>query len=299
MEIFDLHCDFLCQTQMHRRNTMFSFERMVAGGVRVQVLAIFVSRDFKGDRWKAMHEQATMFAEWCKHNKVEPLLSKLQLQNHQSKRSAMLTVEGLDDVPADEEALALLHTLGMRSLSLTWNGANAAADGALATVHGGITEWGKRVVRWCNRNRVAIDVSHLSEQAFWDVLQESRAPIYCSHSNAKSVYWHPRNLSDEQLVAIIKNNGTIGITFVPAFLNRANVSDIADVIKNVYRVCELGGSNHLSFGSDFDGVEVPVNGIEHTGKWPDLVQAFIPHFSYTDIEKFTFRNASRYFLSTL
>jgi membrane dipeptidase len=281
-----------------KKPSTFTYERMVKGEVRIQTLSIFVSRNYIGNRWEAMLEQAAYFHAFCNQFNVEPLVSKCQL-NPLLKRSAILTVEGLDDVPADEEALNMLYALGVRALSLTWNGSNSAADGALSSLHKGLTEWGRRVVQWCNEKHVAIDASHLSESSFWDVLTQSKKPIYCSHSNANSVWNHPRNLSDNQIQAVIQNDGIIGLTFVPAFLNRLNVSGIKDVIENIYRICELGGEGHISFGSDFDGVDLGLKDIEHPGKWQGLVRMLSNHFPYTFIENIAFHNAFRFFYNAL
>lgn len=299
MEIFDLHCDYLCQRQLKQSDTKFSYKRMREGHVRIQAMAIFVSRTCAKNRWAAMLEQARIFKTWCAEHAVTHLLNRKQLDVHTFKRAALLTVEGLDDVPDNLSALQQLYDVGVRSLSLTWNGANRAGDGAHAARHGGLTDWGKSVVTWCNQNNVALDASHLSERSFWDVLSMSKRPIYCSHSNVKSIVNHPRNLSDEQIKAIIQARGIIGITFVPEFLNRLNVSGINDVIKNVYHICELGGEHCVAFGSDFDGTDGSVQGIEHSGRWQHLIEKLTPYFSTANVQQFAFSNAFHYFSKTI
>jgi membrane dipeptidase len=296
MDIFDLHCDYLSRKQMNQIDTMFTYPRMVAGNVRLQAFAIFVSRQFVGNRWLAMLEQAAHFKDWCAQYGVCSITAGSEIDALPgSKRGAILTVEGLDDIPAHSDALERLFAAGVRSLSLTWNDSNLAGDGSNSNWNGGLTAWGRKVVEWCNYKNVLIDASHLSEQTFWDVFSHTNAPLYCSHSNTKNILNHPRNLSDSQILAIIANGGVIGITFVNAFLNCSNVSGIADVIKNVYRICELGGSKCVAFGSDFDGVETPLLGIEHPGKWQQLVDALAAHFSLAEIEDFAFHNAARLF----
>src|SRR5690606_34269437 len=120
---------------------------------------------------------------------------------------------------------------------------------------GGLTARGRELVAECNRLGIALDVSHLSERGFWELMERTQDAPIASHSNAKALCSHPRNLTDEQIHAIIKTGGRIGITFVPYFLRAGGGAAIDDVLRHLEHICSLGGAGHVAFGSDFDGID--------------------------------------------
>jgi membrane dipeptidase len=117
-----------------------------------------------------------------------------------------------------------------------------------------------------------VDVSHLSDEAFWDVLGCSTQPVIASHSCCRSLREHPRNLSDEQIKALAAKGGLIGINFYTQFLKGAS-ADLLDVIRHIEHVCELVGPDYVGIGSDFDGCESVPKGLEDVTKLPNLATA--------------------------
>jgi membrane dipeptidase len=155
-------------------------------------------------------------------------------------------------------------------MTLTWNGENELACGVEAG-SGGLSAFGKEVVYEMNRLGMLIDVSHLSERAFWDVLSISKAPVMASHSNAKSLCDHKRNLKDEQILAISRMGGVIGLNFYPPFLSNSGVANMEDCIRHIDRILAVGGENCLGLGSDFDGFTEPVTvGLSSSDAYHDL-----------------------------
>lgn len=204
---------------------------------------------------------------------------------------AMLSLEGADGLQGDLALLRILFMLGVRAAGLTWNNANWAADGALETRGGGLTKKGRAFVEECNRLGILLDVSHLSDRAFWDLLQASSKPIIASHSNSRTLCPHPRNLTDDQIKALLAGGGLIGATFVPQFVSpRASVG-ITDVLRHVERVCEFGGERQLMFGSDFDGIDRYVDGLSHPGELHRLQDALLAQYSEAIVEGFFEKNA--------
>jgi membrane dipeptidase len=140
---------------------------------------------------------------------------------------ALMGIEGGHSIENDLGLLRLYHRLGIRYMTLTWSNSNDWADssGDLddATVlhHGGLTAFGRDVVREMNRLGMMVDVSHVSDATFWDVLKTTRAPILASHSSARALTNSPRNLTDEQLRAIATNNGVVMVNFYPPFIDEA------------------------------------------------------------------------------
>ncbi len=139
--------------------------------------------------------------------------------------AALIGIEGGHSIEADLGLLRLYHQLGVRYMTLTWSNSNEWADssGDLddpdVTHHNGLTLFGRSVVREMNRLGMMVDVSHVSDKTFWDVLQTTHAPIIASHSSARALTDSPRNLTDEQLRAIATNNGVVMVNFYPAFID--------------------------------------------------------------------------------
>jgi membrane dipeptidase len=134
----------------------------------------------------------------------------------------LLGIEGGHSIEADLGLLRLYHRLGVRYMTLTWSNSNEWADSSGdAPRHHGLTTFGRDVVREMNRLGMMVDVSHVADSTFWDVLQTTHAPIIASHSSARALTDSPRNLTDEQLRAIATNNGIAMVNFYPAFLSDA------------------------------------------------------------------------------
>ncbi|WP_274651475.1 dipeptidase [Paenibacillus humicola] len=207
---------------------------------------------------------------------------------------ALLSLEGADGLQGDLAMLRILFRLGVRAAGLTWNHANWGADGALEPRQGGLTKTGKAFVKECNNLGILLDVSHLSERSFWDMADTTAKPLIASHSNARAVCDHPRNLTDDQIKALIAMDGLIGLTFVPQFVKPdANVS-VADVLNHVERVCGLGGEDHLMFGSDFDGIDHHVGGLAHPGELHQLKEALLKAYPESKVRSFMSENALRF-----
>lgn len=140
---------------------------------------------------------------------------------------ALLGIEGGHSIENDLGLLRVYHRLGVRYMTLTWSNTNEWADSsgdlddARVEHHGGLTGLGREVVREMNRLGMMVDVSHVSDATFWDVLKTTHAPIIASHSSARALTDSPRNLTDEQLRAVATNNGVVMVNFYPAFLSDA------------------------------------------------------------------------------
>lgn len=134
--------------------------------------------------------------------------------------AALIGVEGGHAIENSLDNLRWFHELGVRYMTLTWNNTHDWADACCSPPrHGGLTEFGRAVVREMNRLGMLVDVSHLSDAAFWHVIDTSDAPVIASHSCARALTDHPRNLTDDQLRAIAASGGWIGVNFFPAFLD--------------------------------------------------------------------------------
>ncbi len=173
------------------------------------------------------------------------------------KTAAFLSIEGAELISCDLKRLEEMFELGVRAINLTWNNPNSLICDE------GLTDLGKAFVRRCNELGVIVDVSHLPDAAFWNVIDIAEKPLMASHSNSRAVCGHRRNLTDEQFSAISENGGVAGINLYSEFLGKEPT--VLTVIKHIEHFLSLGGEKHIALGCDFDGCDsLPdgINGIE-------------------------------------
>jgi membrane dipeptidase len=180
------------------------------------------------------------------------------------------SVEGAEAIGTDPARLRILWRLGIRLLSFTWNQRNDLADGAGEDPGGGgLSRAGRAMVREMNRLHMILDVSHLSEASFWDVMEVAEDPPIASHSCCRALADHRRNLTDAQIRALADRGGIQGIAFVTDFLGGDR--DLARVGDHIVHHLEVvGDDRHIGLGSDFDGVPEPVAGLEDITRLPAL-----------------------------
>lgn len=302
MNIIDLHCDSLLKLWEAKGNLSFADGaelntnklNLQKGKVKVQCFAVFLEPDIPSDyKFQAALEQIDYFyREVLGKNPEMRQISKWsdfeRLQD--GDIGAMLTLEGVDAIGNDLTKLNILYQLGVRSIGLTWNHANLAADGAGEPRGGGLTLFGKEIVLWNNEHRVLTDVSHLCERSFWDVIEIARYPI-ASHSNARKICNHPRNLTDEQARALFKKGGMVHVVYYPEFIrDGGEPAVIDDLIAHIDHFCSLGGKKHIGLGSDFDGISAFVLGLEDASKSQNLIEKLLQYFKEDDVKGFAYRN---------
>jgi membrane dipeptidase len=150
--------------------------------------------------------------------------------------------------------LRTFYRLGLRVLQLVDNGRNWIGDGVGQLRTGGrLTHAGTEVIKEMNALGMVIDVSHLNEQGFWDVLELSTQPVIASHSNAKTICDRPRNLSDEQLKGIARSRGVVGISFANSMLSKEEAPGLASILDHIRHMADLIGTDHIGLGPDFSG----------------------------------------------
>lgn len=305
MMIIDAHCDALLKLQIamrdgrkldYRHDPMVdtNLARLKQGNIMTQFYAIFVDPSLPSDeKWQHALEQVDLFyREVLGKNKEMKHIKIWQdmLELNKGEIGAVLTLEGADVIGNSIVKLRHLHRLGVRSIGLTWNNANLCADGAGEPRGSGLTKLGKEVVSLNNEQYVWTDVSHLSVAGFWDVMELADYP-FASHSNARAICEHPRNLADDQVKAMFDKKGLIHVVFYPPFINKGrNTASITDLIKHIDHLCALGGENQIGFGSDFDGMDCFVAGLDNAGKYPQLINELLKHYSEEQVRGFAYKN---------
>lgn len=287
--VFDGHCDTILEVMNHKRSLgsktfagHLDIPRMKEGGVDVQFFAVFIEEIYKSDRsLKRTLQLIDCFYKEIEKNQDDISLvtnyNQIEEVNRAGKIAAILSIEGGEALEGDLGVLRVLYRLGVRLLTLTWNQRNQIADGIGESRTGsGLTEFGLKVIDEMNRLGMLIDVSHLSETGFWDVIKRSKAPIVASHSNCYNLCPHPRNLKDEQIKALADKGSVIGITFVPNFLTQEKRrTNVKDVVKHIDYLVEKVGVDCVGLGSDFDGTDSLPLGLEGVDKIPNITEGLL------------------------
>ena len=234
------------------------------------------------------------------HLRVTTSAAEVEAAVAEGVLAALPHIEGAEAIPPDLDALEVFHRLGLRSLGLVWSRPNAYATGVPFSFPGspdigpGLTLAGRALVNACDRLRIVIDVSHLNERGFWDVLSLSERPVVASHSNVHALARSPRNLTDAQLDALAERDGLVGMNFASGFL-REDGRDEPDVpldtlVRHLDHLVARMGEDRVALGSDFDGCTLP-NAIRDVADLPRLFDALGRHgWDGPLLEKVAYRN---------
>jgi len=217
--------------------------------------------------------------------------------NNAGKIAGVIGVEGGHAIENSLDNLLTLYNEGMRYLTITWNNSTdwavSAQDSRSATV--GLSDFGKSVIRMLDSLGVIIDISHTGIKTIQDILEVTKNPIVATHSGARAIKNHYRNLYDSQIIDIAKSGGVIGVVFYPPFLT-TGTAYIDDVIQHIDYIKNRVGIDYVAIGSDFDGIESTPVGLEDVSKFPALTLKLLEHgYSQQDIEKILGGNFMRVF----
>lgn len=306
MNVIDLHCDVLYKLSIMEEPVSFhndpslqaNKERLLAGKVNVQFFAIFVAADLSpAEKFMSAIRQIELFHSHilAPNPDIIHITDWSQLdQLGEQEIGAVLTIEGVDMIGESLEKLELLLNAGVKLVGLTWNHANAVAHGADEPSHLGLTTFGHEVVKLLNSRNIIVDVSHLNEQSFWDVLKEAKHVI-ASHSNARSLCDHPRNLTDDQAIALVRKGGHIHLVYYPLFIKTEVKSvTIEDFMNHFVHLARTVGVEHLGLGSDFDGISVFIEDLQDASKTQRVINALKEHFEDDQIQGIAANNFKNY-----
>lgn len=308
--LIDLHNDILevmvNDTSYHLKD-LHNFNhtdipRMKTGEVNIQFFSIWVSPTAYTNYFDQALYMFDIFNSELSAN-TSSIGSATTLQealslNSQNKIAGVIGVEGGHHIEDSIEKLYELYNLGMRYLTITWNNSTSWAISAKdnRTLTQGLNDFGKQVIRKLDSLGVIIDVSHTGIKTIQDILTVTNNPIIASHSGARSVHNHYRNLYDWQIQDIANSGGVIGVVFYPYFLNGSANASIDDVITHVDHIVSVVGTDYVSIGSDFDGIEVTPFGLEDVSKFPELTLALLQHgYTEQEVAKFLGGNFKRVF----
>lgn len=304
---FDLHCDTITQTfnkeNLFNNNLHIDLKRLENFKCAVQFFAIWLDKKYINNPFKNTLDIIDYFDNEI--NKYSRVISKALsysdiIKNIEQKTiSGILSIEGGEALEGKIENLFKFYNCGIRMLTLTWNNENCIGYGIKSNEKKGLKTFGIEVIKEMNKINMIIDVSHLNESGFWDVVNISTKPFAASHSNVYKICKNDRNLKDDQIKAIALKNGIIGINLYPWFLNEDGKSDIYTVIKHIDYIINMIGDDYISMGCDFDGINIlpkEITGIESIHK---IYEIIFNEYGKKTADKIMFENALNFIKNTL
>ena len=310
-EVIDLHCDTITKicdngANLFKNNYQVDINKLVKSSYLMQTFAIFLHKG-KGHDYNKCLEYIEFFNKKIKKNSnlIHQVKNYQDLINAKSlkKIGALLSIEESGILDGDLNKLNILYDKGVRMMTLTWNYVNEIGypnvdlsngyDPLKINVVNGLTSFGFEVVKKMNELGIIIDVSHLSDKGFYDVISATKYPICASHSNSRYIHNCSRNLTDDMIKKLHDNGGVMGINFCKDFVCEKDEDLLKGVIKHIKHIKEIGCLNALSLGSDFDGInkEEPLS---DASKLYLLKQELIKEgFTKLEIEKIFYKNFIR------
>lgn len=306
MRVIDLHCDTILRLMedkemlsLEENEFQVDIKKLKHGYSLAQFFALYVDLNEKKDPMETCLEMLDKFyLELTKNQETIALArnyEELWANDKTGKISAFLTVEEGGVLKGELYHLRNLYRLGVRLITLTWNYPNEIGyPNALEDCKNkGLTKFGEELVAEMNELGIIIDVSHLSDQGFYDVARLSSKPFVASHSNARSVMNHTRNLTDDMIRLLANRGGVMGINFEKLFLGNDSISRVSNMIRHIQHIKNVGGIETISIGTDFDGIS-PGWEIPHMGEMNKLVEGLESHgFHQDEIEKICYKNTLR------
>ena len=264
------------------------------------------------DAVRKTNEMVSLFLRWTndERGRFRHVRTAAELEEAMAAGvlAGILHFEGAEAIDADLAALDVYHAAGLRSLGIVWSRPNLFGHGvpfafpSSPDVAPGLTAHGVRLVKRCNELKILIDLSHISERGFWDVVELSDAPLVATHSNAHAICASTRNLTDEQLQAIRETDGVVGLNFNVSFLapdgSREPDLPLSVMVEHVDHLVERLGIDGVALGSDFDGATMPT-ALSDVSRLQNLITALADAgYSDADLHKIAYQNWLRVLRAT-
>lgn len=272
MKWIDMHCDTISELlkqpgagTLSRNRLCVDLNGMEQAGTMVQFFACFVNA--QDAAWEEAYQNVQKMISRIRQEENARFQVALSFQDVMKQKvkniiSAVMTVEEGGVLNGKTDRLEELYQRGIRLITLTWNYENCLGypnSRDRNIMEKGLKPFGRDIVERMNELGILVDVSHLSDGGFWDCIQCSSVPVVASHSNARALCCHPRNLSDEMLKALAEKGGVAGLNFYPAFLRSQGQAEIADIARHALHMIQVAGEEVAAIGTDFDGFESEKN----------------------------------------
>lgn len=304
MFIIDGHCDSIQIAldkgiDLEDKSLSFNLQEALERVPIIQMTATFIHPKYKYPFQRACDIIKHFERQMKKYDKeLVQVKTKEDIETvkNENKIGCLLTIENGEAIENKLENVDYFYAKGVRLMSITWNEDNLLGCGASTKQDNGLTEFGKQYIKKLNNKKIIVDVSHSSQNTFWDTMKVSERPVVATHSCCYSLCQHPRNLKDEQIKAIARNGGIIGICYCTAFLSETEIASTKEIAKHIAYVTNLVGIEYVGLGSDFDGLEkenIPTD-LKNIGQIDNLIQALENiGFYQNEIEKIMGENWTR------
>jgi len=290
------------------RSGHIDLPRLMKGGVDAQFFAVFVHPRIAGDervnRARRMIRLVKEAVESCPDKTgLATNAADIDRLVGQGKIAALLGLEGGHAIQGKLETLREFYNLGVRYMTLTWSNSNEFADASDGEKKwNGLNDIGKLIIREMNRIGMIVDVSHVSDDTFWDVMEVTTKPVIASHSSCRAIRDLPRNMSDEMIRAVGKKGGVVCINFYPRFLAdtgeegsaKEREVSIEALIDHIHHAVQVAGIDHVGLGSDFDGITAVPKGMKDVTGMPLITEGLLKRgYRPEDVKKILGANLLR------
>lgn len=307
--LIDLHCDTILECHLSRGKHLLrqnelcvDIERLRKADSLAQVFALFVDMKTEENPMQNCLDMLDLFYNELDNNKdiisFAASYEDIQRNKAEGKLSAMLSIEEGAALNGSIANLRNYYRLGVRLMTLLWNYPNKLGYPNYKFEHKdkGLTEFGIEVVEEMNRLGMLIDVSHMSDEGFYDVARLSAKPFIASHSNSRACTNHARNLTDDMIKLLAEKGGVMGLNFESFFLcsgEPTKISTIEDMIRHLKHIKKVGGVEVMAIGTDFDGTS-HTSEIPNIGEMGMLADALLKNgFTEEEVDKIYYKNALR------
>mgnify|MGYP000872137049 FL=1 len=271
MRVCDAHCDTLYNlVNTPGSANDITMERLQAGSVALQVMAMYVGPKAPLEETEALFEKMLAAFEGLKAQGWVQAMDPSEAVDGQVK--VMLSIEGCEVFERGLESIQRYRDLGVRMAAVTWNHENGLATPHCVNATDGLKPYGLQAIKEMHRLKIAVDISHLNEAGVNDILTKTDVPPMASHSCCRAIKDHTRNLTDEQLKALFRAGGFVGLNFYPAFLTDGRCT-LDTLVDHFDHMMAMGGEGKIGFGSDFDGIGTKPEGLDNPADFPALLDA--------------------------
>lgn len=314
MKIIDFHCDTLMKLHdlyktgdnsqsVWKNDFQIDAGRLSAAGYGAQFFACYIwweDQPFSGSHYEDALKMADMLHEGLKGHECEAVYTGSYQEYRENQKnhrvSCFLTVEEGGILENQIERLDTLYEKGIRLITLTWNYENCLGyPGCFPEFQEkGLKPFGFEVLGRMEDLGIIADVSHLSDGGFEDLYRHAKRPFIASHSNARAICPHNRNLTDEMIKKLAEKGGIMGLNFGGDFLSVDGKSTTEAMIRHIRHAMNVGGREIIGIGTDFDGVEdeLEISGCQHMGRLVNAMEQ--AHFTTGEIEAVCFENAEKF-----
>lgn len=301
MKLIDFHCDTIWAMERNVPLTV-DIEKLREVDSLAQFFACFIYGD---DSYAKGYEHALQMLDFAKTFFLDKLADlaltrnykELLVNQRENKVSAFLTIEEGGILEGNLKRLERLYEEGVRLMTLLWNYENCIGYPNSAErniMEKGLKPFGVDVVRRMNELGMIVDVSHMSDGGFWDVLKYSNKPVVASHSNSRELCSHPRNMSDEMIRALADQGGVIGVNTYPYFVHKSGTASMELLADHIEHIYQIGGEDVLGIGTDFDGYDEGISDFEDMSQMNAFYEVVKRRgFTERQMEKIWFKNILR------